>query len=155
MSHKIRTDVKRKIAGLINTAESGIDCVFLTCFDFEFQFLATLLCYANIRMHRAETVEQADFLLTVTSGTVLLTDIVFLDGSWQNAVDMLADVHPLAATVIVADPVDRDFVSEARNRGACAVLWKPFQLEQVRRVIRAAHEATVERVAKQCLAFCG
>ena len=29
-------------------------------------------------MHRAETLEQADFLLTVTDGTVLLTDASFL-----------------------------------------------------------------------------
>ena len=110
---------------------------------------ANVLLGSEIRMHRAETLEQADFLLTVTGGTVLLTDASFLDGFWDDAIDMLAHFHPLVASLVVADQVDRDFVSEAPNRGACGVLCKPLEWSQVCRFIRAAHEATGERMIWQ------
>jgi hypothetical protein len=129
--------------------KSGIDCVFLTCFDSDFNFLANVFPCSEIRMHRAETLEQADFLLTVTGGTVLLTDVSFLDGFWDEAVDMLAQFHPLVAFLVIADGVDRQFVSEAPRRGACGVLWKPLDWSQVRRFIRLAHEATEERAIWQ------
>jgi DNA-binding NtrC family response regulator len=123
--------------------------VFLTCFDSDFHFFANVLLGSGIRMHRAETLEQADFLLTVTGGTVLLTDVSFLDGFWDEAVDMLAQFHPLVAFLVVADEVDRQFVSAAPNRGACGVLWKPLEWGRVCRFIRAAHEATEERMIWQ------
>jgi DNA-binding NarL/FixJ family response regulator len=126
-----------------------IDCVFLTCFDSDFYFLANVFPCSEIRMHRAETLEQADFLLIVTGGTVLLTDVSFLDGFWGDAVDMLAQFHPLVAFLVIADGVDRQFVSEAPRRGACGVLWKPLDWSQVRRFIRLLHEATEERAIWQ------
>ena len=126
-----------------------IDCVFLTCFDSDFYFLANVFPCSEIRMHRAETLEQADFLLIVTGGTVLLTDVSFLDGFWGDAVDMLAQFHPLVAFLVIADGVDRQFVSEAPRRGACGVLWKPLEFIEVRRSIRTAHEASGERVIWQ------
>jgi hypothetical protein len=42
----------------------------------------------------------ADFLLLATHGTVLVTDTTFLDGSWEDALAMTAQVHPLVATLI-------------------------------------------------------
>jgi hypothetical protein len=126
----------------------GIDCVFLTCFDSDFSFLANVLL-GSIRMHRAETLEQADFLLTVTCGTVLLTDVSFLDGFWDEAADMLLQFHPLVAFLVIADEVDRQFISEAPNHGACGVLWKPLDFVQVCRSIRMAHEITGERTIWQ------
>jgi DNA-binding NtrC family response regulator len=134
--------------------KSGVDCVFLTCFDSDFYFLVNVLPGSEIRMHRAETLEQADFLLTVTGGTVLLTDVTFLDGCWDEAVDMLAQFHPLVAFLVIADEVDRRFVSEAPHRGACGVLWKPLELGQVWRFIRTAHEATEERTIWQHQRLC-
>ena len=58
---------------------------------------------------------------------------------------MTAQVHPLVATLICADIVDREFVASARERGACDVLWKPMELEQLRPSIWTAHEVTLER----------
>jgi DNA-binding NtrC family response regulator len=134
--------------------KSGIDCVFLTCFESDFQFLANVLPGSGIRMHRAETLEQADFLLTVTGGTVLLTDVSFLDGFWDEAADMLAQSHPLVAFLVIADEVDRQFVSGALHHGACGVLWKPLEWDQLRRFIRVAHEATEERTIWQHHLLC-
>jgi DNA-binding NtrC family response regulator len=129
----------------------GISGVFLTCLRDDFDFFSILLRYADIRLFRAETVEQADFLLTVTGSTVLLCDPVFLDGSWQNALDMVAYLHPKVASVVIAEAVDEPFVSGAPERGVCAILWKPFQVAQFRRIIETAHDAAIERAAEKAL----
>jgi DNA-binding NtrC family response regulator len=87
----------------------------------------------------------ADFLLLATHGTVLVTDTTFLDGSWEDALAMTAQVHPLVATLICADLVDREFMASAQERGAFDVLWRPIELERLRPSIWTAHEVTVER----------
>ena len=99
----------------------------------------------SIRLHRADTVKMADFLLLASRGTVLLVDTTFLDGSWEDALAMTGKVHPLVATLICADPVDREFIAGAQERGAFHVLWRPIPLERLRSSIWTAHEATVER----------
>ena len=58
---------------------------------------------------------------------------------------MIGQVHPLVATLICADLVDRAFLVNARERGAFDVLWRPIELERLRSGIRTAHEATIER----------
>jgi DNA-binding NtrC family response regulator len=104
-----------------------------------------MLGQGGIRLHRAHTAEMADFLLLATRGTVLVLDATFLDGSWEDALVMTAQVHPLVATLICADLVDREFLASARERGAFDVLWKPIELDRLRSGIWTAHEITVER----------
>jgi DNA-binding NtrC family response regulator len=123
----------------------GVDCVFLTCFASEFSFLSLVLKYSYIRLHRAETVEQADFLLLATGATALLTDVICLDGTWCDALRMCAENHPLVASVIVADPADHPFLREAYSRGACGVLWKPVDLMAAIEMIRTVNQAAVDR----------
>jgi DNA-binding NtrC family response regulator len=122
-----------------------IECLYLTCFQSDFFFLATVLQYSRIRLHRAETVEDADFLLTVSGCTVLLSDVVFLDGSWLDALQMVADLHPFVAALVVADPVDHPFLIDAYSRGACGVIWKPIDVSEAIHLIHAAHEASIDR----------
>ena len=97
---------------------SGVDCISLSCFDHNALFLASMLGQGGIRLHRAHTAEMADFLLLATRGTVLVLDTTFLDGSWEDALAMTAQVHPLVATLICADLVDRGFIAGAHERGA-------------------------------------
>lgn len=125
--------------------ENRIDCVYLTCFRSEFSVLAITVQYSGIRLHRAETLEEADFLLTVTGGTVLLTDVAFLDGSWRDALIMAREVHPLAASSIVADSADWPFLEDAYERGACAAIPKPIELTGAIHLIRTLHEAARNR----------
>jgi len=122
-----------------------LHCVFITCFRHDIEFFQRLLSYSEIRLHRAETLDEADFLLTVTGSKVLISDTVFLDGSWVDALEMLSCVHPRSSFVVTADPVDREFVGDAVDRGACAVLWKPLDFTQLMRLIRTVHEAALER----------
>jgi len=123
----------------------GIDCVFLTCFHSEFSFLALVLKYSGIRLHRADTLEEADFLLAVTGATAFLTDVAFLDGSWCDALRMLSSSHPLVPPMVVADPADTPFLSDIYTYGACGVLWKPFDTTCLIEVIRTAHQAARDR----------
>lgn len=96
-------------------------------------------------MQRAESVEEADFLLTVTGATVLVTDITFPDGTWRDALHMSAEIHPLVAPAIAADPVDWPFLADAYDRGACDVLWKPIHFLQAIHTIESLDQAARER----------
>ena len=122
-----------------------IDCVFLTCFRSDYSFLASVLQYSGVRMHQAETLEQADFLLTANSGTVLLSDLTFPDGTWRDALAMLAEVHPLTPGLVVAEPVDRQYLRDVYLRGAYGVLWKPIDFTEAIRTIRTADQAARDR----------
>jgi DNA-binding NtrC family response regulator len=130
-----------------------IDCVVLTSFDSQFSFLRNVFRPSGIRMHHAESLEKADFLLTVTESTVLLADVTFVDGSWESALGLLRENYPLVTMLVIADRVDLPFLKDLFTRGACGVLWKPFDFEAARKRIRAVHEASKERraLAKQDL----
>jgi DNA-binding NtrC family response regulator len=98
-------------------------------------------------MHQAETLEESDFLLTVTAGTVLLSDMSFLDGSWRDALAMVSSVHPHVASIVVAEEAEHPSLSEAYSAGACAVLRKPIILDQAIERIRVLDEAARDRAA--------
>ncbi len=127
------------------SASQGVDCIFLTCFDHNALFLASMLGQGGIHLHRACTLEMADFLLLATRGTVLVLDTTFLDGSWQDALAMTRRLHPLVAALICADPVDGGFIVSAQERGVFDVLWLPIELERLRSAIWTAHAVTLER----------
>jgi len=122
-----------------------IDCVVLSSFEGESSFLRNVFRTAGIRVHHATSISEADFLLTVTGSTVLLSDVIFAGGYWQNALDLLSKGHPLVTMLIIADPVDREFLGDVFLSGACGVIWKPFQFYAVTQLLRAAHEASRER----------
>ena len=103
-----------------------INCVVLTSFRSEFTFLRNVFGRTGIRMHHAESLDQADFLLTVTESTVLLSDVMLVDGFWQRALSVLGDSHPLVTMLVIADPVDRPFLRDLFNRGACGIVWSRF-----------------------------
>jgi DNA-binding NarL/FixJ family response regulator len=124
---------------------SRIECVFLTCFNSDFQVFAVLLRRSGIYMHCAETLERADFLMTVTGATVLLADPVFEDGTWGEAAAMLESFHPRAALVVVADGEDGEFRINALDRGVCGLLSKPLRMSDLRDAVQAAHRISLNR----------
>lgn len=121
-----------------------IECVYLTCFRDEFAFTPSILRYSGIRMHRAESIEEADFLLTVTGGTVFLCDAAFPEGTWREALETIAAVHPMAAALVVADPVERPYLADAE---ACGLVWKPWRFVETIELIQAADQAAHDRAA--------
>jgi hypothetical protein len=123
----------------------AIEAVFLTCFRNEYVFLATVLQYSRIRMHRAETLEEADFLLTVSGSTVLLTDALFLDGTWRDALRMAAEMHPFTGCLVVADAADWRSLGDLYALGGCGALEKPADPIVAIRLIRTVDEAARNR----------
>ncbi len=130
----------------LHVRERGeIECVFLTSFRSESSSVATVFQYSGVRLHRADSVEEADFLLTVTGAAVLLADVTFLDGNWRDALDMAVELHPRVTTLIVADPVDSSFLRDACDRGALGILWRPFDFTRAFEMIRTARQAAEDR----------
>ena len=127
---------------------SAIDCVYLSCFAGDARFLASILGLARVRLHRAETLEEADFLITATAATVVLSDMMFLDGSWQHAAAMVRRLHSLLTVLVVADPVDRVELANGASHGVFNICWKPYEVVDLRRAIQAAHDATMDRRAE-------
>jgi DNA-binding NtrC family response regulator len=124
-----------------------IHCVVLTSWPSEFSFLRNIFRLAGLRMHHAGALSEADFLLTVTGSTVLLADVGFGGGSWQNAIAMLTERHPLVPMLVIAERADWRHLADLYDRGACGVIWKPFDFQATRRQIRTLHEAFKERLA--------
>ena len=122
-----------------------MDVVLLTAFDDEFTFLKNVLGFAGLRVHRAGSIEQADFLLLVTEAAVLLSDVAMVDCSWHCALRMVRERHPLVSPIVIADPIDYPFLHDAFALGACGVLWKPIEFNLASRMIWIAREASIER----------
>ncbi len=118
--------------------------MFLTCFDFEFHVFASLLRGSGIRMHRADTAEQADFFLTVTGANVLLCDTIFMDGTWHSAADMVTALHPRISLIVVAGEMESEFHREALPAGVSDLVIKPLWLDRLRRAIQTAHRRPSE-----------
>jgi DNA-binding NtrC family response regulator len=126
-------------------ADLYVHCVVLSSLRSEFTFLKNVFRLTGLRMHYAETLEEADFLLTVTDSTVLLSDVLFEGGCWQAALQMLHERHQLVPMLVIADPADRPFLKDLFERGACGVVWKPVDFDAARKLIRTLHEASKER----------
>ena len=124
---------------------SRIDCVVLTAFDSTFSFLRNTWTLAGIRTHRANTLEEADFLLIATEATVFLSDVATADCSWRTALHMIGDHHPLVAVLVMADPADGPFLEDAPQLGVCGIIWKPIQFDSASRLVRTAHQACHDR----------
>ena len=144
MSHPAAVVTRREKA-FTEPPTSRIECVFLTCFNSDFQVFAVLLRRSGIYLHCAETLERADFLMTATGATVLLTEPQFADGTWQEAAKMLASFHPRAALLIVAGEEDGELRTRALDRGAYGVLPKPLQMSALRDAVQGAHRMSQSR----------
>jgi DNA-binding NtrC family response regulator len=148
--------MRTQAAGRKQPIDLYINCVVLSSFRSEFTFLQNVFRLTGIRMRHAESLDEADFLLTVTDSTVVLVDVLFADGSWQDALNLLSNRYPLVTMLVLADPVDCPFLRDLFSLGACGIIWKPFDFDAAARLIRAVHEASRERQALQGEAlFCG
>ena len=125
------------------------DCVVLTCFTLEFEFMAAILRQTGVRLHQAGGLDEADFLLTATDATVLLSDTVFPDGCWNDCLRMLSHVHPSVPLVIVSEVQDRLFVAPAMARGAAGILWKPVRISELQLLIDRSHALAMSRATER------
>jgi hypothetical protein len=96
-------------------------------------------------MLRADSLDEADFLLTATRGTAFITDVAFLDGTWRDALQMAGEMHPVLAPLIVADPVDLPFLANTSTFGCSCILLRPLDFSQVIGRIRVANQIACDR----------
>ena len=130
-------------ASALGSRKTGIDCIFLTCLDSDFDLFKGLLRVSGIRLHHASTVEEADFLLTVIEATVLISDTLFLDGTWNIAASMIASFHPSVSLLVMVDEWDKGFSRVGRD--VPDLVSRPIRLTQLRQAIQSAHRAAEER----------
>ena len=114
-------------------------CVFLTCSEVESRAVSRLLMPAGIRILPAAMLEQADLLLATTDSAVLLADSAFLDGTWEDALDMVAKSHPRVELVLAAGQADERFWIDVLERGAYDLVLKPFDAGELRRILENAN----------------
>lgn len=118
---------------------SQFDCVFLTGSEEQWRLASRLLRPAGIEVHHAALLDQADSLLTTTNSSVLLTDTVFLDGTWEDANKALAGGHPRVALVVAAELADERFWIDVLEQGAFDLVVKPFLAGELRRILENAN----------------
>ena len=109
----------------------------------------TRLCSARlcIRIHSADTLERAEFLLIVTGATVVLSDALFLDGSWEEAANLVERLHPRVGLVVVLPAEDSIARAEASSGRLRAVIEKPLRMGALRVAIQAAHKCALKRIS--------
>jgi DNA-binding NtrC family response regulator len=115
-----------------------VKCVYLTAAESEFRAAATILRSTRISLHHAATLEQAEFQLMRTKATVLMTEPQFTEGAWEDALEMLSYAYPRVALVLSADHADDRLWISALERGAFDVISKPFEREELRRILENA-----------------
>lgn len=122
-----------------NVEPGSIDCVFLTRSAREVDEASRLLARTSIHVHHAVTLEQARGTLIATGARVLMAEVAFLDGSWEDAEAMLVHFHPPVVLVVVATQVDERFWILVLERGAFDLIQRPFDAEELRRILENAH----------------
>jgi DNA-binding NtrC family response regulator len=122
-----------------NGKRPKIDAVFLTPSVVEFEKAWLALKTASIRLHPAATVEQAQSLMVATDSRVLLAEVGSINGGWERAAEMVGRLRPPRALVVVGTLIDEHFWISALERGAFDVVRKPFDTEELQRIIENAN----------------
>jgi len=118
--------------------DPGFDCVFLSSSEREFQTATRLLEPPCIRIHHAALLDRADSLLDATGALVLLSDMAFPGGSWTDAKEMLAKLHPRVALVLALENADERLWVDVLEQGVYDVVLKPFASDELRRILENA-----------------
>lgn len=113
-------------------------CVFLGCSLADYQLASRLLDSANVRLHRAGSLQQADLLLSDGDALVLLTEAEFPGGSWRDALAMRARRHRNVALVVTATSADERLWLDVIEQGAYDLILKPFAAEEMLRILANA-----------------
>jgi len=92
-----------------------INYVVLPSSHSEFTFLRNVFGRTGIRMHYAESLYRTDSLLTVTDRTVLLADVMFVDGFWQHSV--FGDAAILKSCAAAPAAISLGQAQRAQGRG--------------------------------------
>lgn len=118
---------------------AGFGCVYLTSSVREAERTSALLEPARIRLHHAASLNDAEERLKLTRSRVLLANTAFRTGTWQDALQLTFRLRPATALVVAARLADDRLWIGALEQGAYDLIQKPFQAEELRRILENAH----------------
>jgi DNA-binding NtrC family response regulator len=116
----------------------GFACVFLGCSGEDYRLASRLVDSANVRLHRADSLKQADLLLAGGDARVLLTETKFPGGTWRDALEMGAGRYRNVAVVVAATLAGEAFWLDVLEQGAYDLILKPFVAEELLRILANA-----------------
>jgi response regulator of citrate/malate metabolism len=114
-------------------------CVYLTSCSQAADLASTLAAAAQIRILRANSLDNAKARLLATKARVILVDVSFEKGEWEDAVRMAARLPLRVALVLVSRFVDHRLWIDALEGGAYDVIFEPFQADELRYILGNAH----------------
>jgi DNA-binding NtrC family response regulator len=127
----------------LNTLTPGFGCVYLSSSIRDAECVTTLLRSARIRIYHASRLEDAKAQLKLTDSRVLLTDRIFQGGTWEDALQMTIRLRPSTALVVTARLADERLWLSVLQRGAYDLIPKPFQADELRRILENAHDSSI------------
>jgi hypothetical protein len=118
-------------------------CVYLTAYSEAAQVASTLAAAVQIRIHRANTLDNAKAQLQTTKARVILADVTFAGGGWEDAVRMAACLPLRAALVLVSPFLDHRLWIDALEGGAYDLILEPFRADELRCILSNAHLSAI------------
>lgn len=135
-----RADAGKVTVGqALNLPSRRFSCVYLTSSVRVAEMASALVDSVQIHVYRSTTLDGAEARLRVTNSRVLLTDISFERGGWEDALRMAARLPRRPVVVLVSRLADERLWIDALERGAYDLILEPFQADEMRRILENAH----------------
>jgi len=122
----------------------GFGCVYLTRSVREAELASALVETAQIRIYHATGLDDARTRLKLTRSRVLLADTAIGKGKgWKDALQMAARLRPSTVLVVASRLADERLWLGVLEHGAYDLILKPFQADELRRVLENAHSHAI------------
>ncbi len=121
----------------------GFSCVYLASSAREAELVSSLVESEQVRIYHAVSLEDAEARLKLTRSRVLLSNTSFRRGNWKDALEMSLRLRPQAALVVASRLADEKLWLGVLEHGAYDLILKPFQADELCRVLRNAHNHAV------------
>ena len=138
-----------------NIPSYRFSCVYLTSSSRAAARVSTLVASAQIQIHSANTLGNAKARLQATKARVMLTDITFERGGWEDAMRMAARLPFRAALVLVSPFADQRLWIDALEYGAYDLILEPFHAEELSWILENAHLSATSPCSRKAVVLAG
>jgi len=138
-----------------NIPSYRFSCVYLTSSSRAAALVSTLVASAQIQIHSANTLGNAKARLQATKARVMLTDVTFERGGWEDAVRMAARLSFRAALVLVSPFADQRLWIDALECGAYDLILEPFHAEELSWILENAHLSATSPCSRKAVVSAG
>jgi DNA-binding NarL/FixJ family response regulator len=125
-------------------------CVYLTSCSQAADLVSTLAATAQIRIHHANSLDNAKARIQATKARVILADVAFDKGDWKDAARMAAHLPFQVALVLVSRFVDHWLWIDALEGGAYDLISQPFRADELRCILANAHLSAISGSFRLC-----